>query len=393
MTSETLKAAHAANLMPTYKPFDVVLTKGDGAIATDIDGKTYIDFGSGIGVNSLGFADEEWVHAVTDQLQNLQHISNLYYTAPAIGLAEDLCKVSPFAAVFFGNSGAEANECAIKVTRKASFDRYGEGRHEIICLVDSFHGRTLSTLAATGQAAMHPTFAPLPDGFRYVPANDIDALKRAIGPATCAVMLECVQGEGGVNVLEKDFLQAVDALCKANDLLLIVDEIQTGIGRTGKLFAFEHAGITPDVITLAKGLGGGLPIGACLVSEKWRNVMGPGTHGSTFGGNPVVCAGARVVIERIANPAFLQKVSAKGALLESLLEDIDGIDEISRLGLMVGFTLKEKKAGDVLNAALKKGLLVLTAKNKVRLLPPLTISENELQDGAAILKSVIDGPA
>lgn len=391
MTSETLKLAHAANLMPTYSPFDVVLTEGSGAIATDIDGKTYIDFGSGIGVNSLGFADEEWVHAVSDQLQNLQHASNLYYTAPAIGLAEDLCKDSPFAAVFFGNSGAEANECAIKVARKASFDRYGEHRHDIICLVDSFHGRTLSTLAATGQAAMHPTFAPLPEGFRYVPANDIKALKGAIGPTTCAVMLECVQGEGGVNIVEKDFLQAVDALCKENDLLFIIDEIQTGIGRTGKLFAFEHAGITPDVITLAKGLGGGLPIGACLVSEKWRNVMGPGTHGSTFGGNPVVCAGARVVLKRIANPAFLQKVSAKGAFLESLLEDIQGIDEISRLGLMVGFTLKDKKAGDVLNAALKEGLLVLTAKNKIRLLPPLTISEKELQDGAAILKAVIDG--
>lgn len=392
MTKNELKEKYTQYMMSTYAPYDIILHKGQNASASDLDGKTYIDFGAGIGVNSLGFCNEEWIGAVTAQLETLQHTSNLYYNIPTIQLAEKLCTLSGMSAAFFANSGTEANECAIKVARKASFDRYGEGRYEIITLIDSFHGRSFGSLAATGQAAMHPTFAPLPPGFRYVPAGDINALKRAIGPQTCAIMLECVQGEGGVNVLEKNYLQAVSKLCKDNDLNLIVDEVQTGIGRTGKLFAFEHAKIKPDILTVAKGLGAGLPIGGCLIAEHLRGVMTPSSHGSTFGGNPVVCAGALEVLEQIAYPSFLQKIAAKGTFMESLLSEIEGIESINRLGLMIGFKLKEKTAKEVLIAALEKGLLILTAKDKVRILPPLTISEQEIEKGVDILKEVIDGP-
>ncbi len=387
---KNLREAYQAHLMPNYKPQDLVLAKGSGASVIDEDGRTYIDFTSGIGVNALGFCDDEWIQAVVSQLETLQHASNLYLTAPAIRLAEKLADVSPFSAALFVNSGAEANESAIKLARKYSYDRYGEGRHEIITMVDSFHGRTLGTLAATGQTAMHPTFAPLAPGFRYVPAGDINALRRAVGPATCAVMVECVQGEGGVNVLDKSYLQAAATLCRENDLLLISDEVQTGIGRTGKLFAFEHAGIVPDIATLAKGLGAGLPIGCCLATERVKDVLGPGSHGSTFGGNPAICAGALVVLERISHPAFMDKINAKAALFSSLLEDIEGIAEISQLGLMMGLRLKDKTPAQVLARAQELGLLVLTAKDKIRLLPPLNISEQDIQEGLALLKTAID---
>ena len=389
MQTKDIKKAYRAHMLPTYAPYDAVLVKGSGCLATDIDGKTYLDFGSGIGVNALGYCDPDWVQAVCDQAAQLQHTSNLYYTLPAIGLADRLCTATPFDAVFFANSGAEANECAIKLARKASFDRYGPGRADIITLTDSFHGRTMATLSATGQPPLHEAFMPINPGFTYVPPDDIDAFKAAVTDSTCAVMLECVQGEGGVHILDRTYVQAVADYCRAKDLTLIIDEVQTGIGRTGKLFAYEHFGIQPDIITLAKGLGGGLPIGACLTTEALKPHFGTGSHGSTFGGNPVACAGAKVMLDRIANPAFLQKVEAKGQLLETCLATCPGIAKIDRLGLMVGLTPRDKAPKDVLDACLAKGLLILTAKNKIRLLPPLSISEEDLQKGCAILSAVL----
>lgn len=389
ISSQATKALYDASLMPTYKTLGPVLVHGQGEHLTDADGRTYLDFTSGIGVSALGQADPDWVQAVSAQAATLAHTSNLYITAPATHLAALLTERAGMARAFFANSGAEANECAIKLARKASYDRYGEGRAEIITLIDSFHGRSLGTLAATGQAAMHPTFAPLPEGFRYVPQGDIAALEKAIGPATCAVMLEVVQGEGGVIPLAPAYLQAVEALCRAKDLLLIIDEVQTGIGRTGRLFAFEHAGLHPDVVTLAKGLGGGLPIGCCLVNERHQGVLGPGSHGSTFGGNPIVCAGAAVVLEKVGQTDFLAEVERKGARLEAGLAAIAGVAKVNRLGLMLGLVLREAKAAEVLERALEQGLLVLTAKDNLRLLPPLNVSNQAIDEAITILGEVI----
>ena len=299
MTLEEIQQQHDGALMATYGRFPVALEQGKGAVATDVDGRQYIDFGSGIGVNSLGYCDDGWVKAVSEQAARLQHVSNLYYQPVQVDFAAELCAATGMSRVFLANSGAEANECAIKLARKYSRDTYGDDRYEIITLRQSFHGRTMATLTATGQDALHVSFDPFIPGFAYVPAGDIEALRQAISARTCAVMLECIQGEGGVIAQDPAYLQAVEALCREHDLLLIVDEVQTGAGRTGKLLASENAGIHPDVVTMAKGLGGGLPIGACLCNEKCKDVMQPGSHGSTFGGNPVVCAGARYVLSRL----------------------------------------------------------------------------------------------
>ena len=392
MLSPELKKRHDGALMPTYGRFPAALESGAGAVVTDAGGKEYIDFGSGIGVNSLGYADPEWVAAAQAQAARLQHISNLYYSPVQIRFADALCRAAGMGRVFLGNSGAEANECAIKLARKYSYDKYGEGRSRIVGLRNSFHGRTVTTLAATGQDAFHQYFYPFTEGFLFVEAGNIadliDTLVENEG-SVCAVMLECIQGEGGVIPMEKAYLQEVRRLCAERDLLLVIDEVQTGAGRTGRFFAYEHAGIVPDVVTMAKGLGGGLPIGACLCAERLADVMGPGTHGSTFGGNPVVCAGAQVVLDRLARPGFLREVEEKGEYLASRLAGMPHIAEVRGLGLMRGAVLDKGTAREAAEKCLEGGLLVLTAKTLLRFLPPLTITREELDRGLDILASVL----
>ena len=375
-------------IMHTYGRYDVTLKSGKGVTAYDEDGKKYIDVSSGIGVNSLGYCDDGWVKAVSAQAGTIQHMSNYYYCDQAADLAEKLCTLSGLSKVCFGNSGAEANECAIKIARKYSFDKYGEGRNEIITLRDSFHGRTVTTLSATGQDVFHNYFFPFTGGFKFAVANDISALKEAVTDKTCAVMLEVIQGEGGVNILDKDYVKELAAFCNERDILVICDEVQTGIGRTGKLYAFQNYDILPDLVTSAKGLGGGLPIGACLCSEKLKDVMGPSSHGSTFGANPVVCAGANYVIDKIADEKFLNAVEEKGAYLEEKLRKIEQVKNVRRMGLMVGIEID----GDAHDAALKcveNGLLIITAKNLLRMLPPLTITQAELDEAVQILEKTL----
>ncbi len=379
------------HIMGTYARSSVVLDHGTGATVQDETGKTYIDFGSGIGTTSLGYCDQAWADAVCEQVRKVQHTSNLFYHQPQAELAEKLCAMTGYKKVFFGNSGAEANECAIKVARKYSFDKYGEGRGKVLTLVNSFHGRTLATLAATGQDVFHNYFFPFPGGFDYVKANDIDDLHAKLDDSVCAVMLEYVQGEGGVMALDQAFVDEVRKVCDERDLIMIADEVQTGIGRTGRLLAGEWFGVKADVTTIAKGIGGGLPIGVCLAGEKCSDVLGKGAHGSTFGGNPVVCAGAVKVLERLAQPGFLEGIRTKSKKLRAALAAVDEVEAVSGLGMMIGITLKTKKAPDVLKACLEKGLLVLTAKEKVRLLPPLTISDEELAAGTKILTEVLEG--
>ena len=390
--SPELKKQHDGALMPTYGRFPVALESGRGAVAVDTAGKEYVDFGSGIGVNSLGYADPEWVAAVQAQAAKLQHISNLYYSPVQVRFADTLCRAAGMGRVFLGNSGAEANECAIKLVRKYSFDKYGQGRSRIVGLRNSFHGRTVTTLAATGQDSFHQYFYPFTEGFLFVQAGNvadlIDTLAENEG-SVCAVMLECIQGEGGVVPLDPAYLQEVRRLCDERDLLLLIDEVQTGAGRTGKFFAYEHAGITPDVVTMAKGLGGGMPIGACLCTERLADVMGPGMHGSTFGGNPVVCAGAQVVLDRLAQPSILQEVAEKGGYLRSRLAAMPHIAEVRGMGLMQGAVLDKGTAREVAERCLEGGLLVLTAKTLLRFLPPLTITREELDRGLAVLESVL----
>lgn len=371
-----------------YNRFDVVLTSGKGATLYDENGKKYIDFGAGIGVNAFGCADETWINAVEEQLRKVQHTSNLYYTEPCARLAKLLCEKSDMKKVFFGNSGAEANEGAIKFARKYSFDKYGEGRSSIITLENSFHGRTITTLAATGQDSFHTVFGPFTPGFKYCPANDIKALKDMATDDVCAIMFECVQGEGGVNNLDNDFVQAAAEIAKEKDILLVVDEVQTGNGRTGRYFAYQNFGIKPDIVTTAKGLGGGLPIGAVLFGEKLKDTVAPGTHGSTFGGNPVVAAGACSIVERI-DDEFLKKVREKSEYIRSFLSKVNGVKSITGMGLMLGVEI-EKDAAETAKECLAAGLLVLTAKTKIRLLPPLNITEEELTEGLNILKGVIE---
>lgn len=371
-----------------YGRFDVALTKGQGSTLYDEDGKKYIDFGSGIGVTAFGINDPVWTKAVEEQLHRVQHTSNLYYTAPCAKLAQLLCEKSGMKKVFFGNSGAEANEGAIKFARKYSFDKYGNRRSTIITLVNSFHGRTITTLAATGQDSFHTVFGPFTPGFKYCPANDIAALQAAATDDVCAVLFECVQGEGGVNNLTPEFVNAIAKLAAEKDILMAVDEVQTGNGRTGTYFAYQQYGITPDIVTTAKGLGGGLPIGAVLFGEKLQDTMTPGSHGSTFGGNPVVAAGACSIVERI-DDQFLSEVRRKSEKIRTALANVSGVKSISGMGLMLGIET-DKPAGEVAKACLANGLLILTAKTKLRLLPALNISDAELDEGLEILKGVLE---
>lgn len=376
-------------IMNTYGRYDVALKEGKGVYAYDEDGKEYIDVSSGIGVNILGYCNEGWVNAVTKQAASIQHMSNYFYCKPASDLAEKLCSLTPFSKVCFGNSGAEANECAIKLARKYSFDKYGKGRNEIITLENSFHGRTVTTLSATGQDVFHNYFFPFTEGFKFAPANDIEALKTAADHKTCAVLMECVQGEGGVNILDKDYVKAVRKFCDEKDILLIIDEVQTGVARTGKLYAFEHYDIVPDIITSAKGLGGGLPIGACLCTEKLENVLTPSTHGTTFGSNPVVCAGANYVLDTVANEDFLNEVTKKGEYLKEKLLKIKGVKSVRNLGLMVGIELEKGDAHTIAAKCVKNGLLIITAKNLLRMLPPLNITYEELDKALEILEKTL----
>lgn len=371
-----------------YGRFDVALMKGQGSTLYDENGKKYIDFGSGIGVTAFGINDPVWTKAVEEQLHRVQHTSNLYYTAPCAKLAQLLCEKSGMKKVFFGNSGAEANEGAIKFARKYSFDKYGAGRNTIITLVNSFHGRTITTLAATGQDSFHTVFDPFTPGFKYCPANDIEALQAAATDDVCAVLFECVQGEGGVNNLSPTFVNAIAKLAREKDILIAVDEVQTGNGRTGTYFAYQQYGITPDIVTTAKGLGGGLPIGAVLFGEKLQDTMTPGSHGSTFGGNPVVAAGACSIVERIDDD-FLIEVQRKSEKIRTALAKVKGVQSISGMGLMLGIET-DKPAGEVAKACLANGLLILTAKTKLRLLPALNISDAELNEGLEILKGVLE---
>ena len=377
-------------VLHTYARSQVVLAEGHGMTAADPEGKRYLDFTSGIGVNSLGYCHPAWVQAVCDQAATLQHTSNLYYTAPCGKLAKKLCRRTGMDAVFFGNSGAEANEGAIKAARKYSVDHYGKDRYNVITLVNSFHGRTLATLTATGQGVFHNYFGPFNEGFQYVPAGDLEALTELVDRHTCAVMLELVQGEGGVVALEPEYVQAVRKLCDDKDLVLIVDEVQTGVGRTGTFLCCEHYNLKPDVVTLAKGLGGGLPIGAVLMNEKVAEGMGPGTHGSTFGGNPVVCAGALAVLDAM-DEAFMDNVLTQAARLRTGLKTLPHVTEVSGLGLMVGIAFEDGiKAADVRAACEKEGLLVLTAKTRLRLLPPLILTETDVDTALDTLRTVLE---
>ena len=368
----------------TYGRFPVELVSGKGSVFVGSDGKEYIDLGTGIGVTCFGTGDEEWVAAVTAQAAKLQHTSNLYYTEPCAMLAKALCEKTGMKKVFFGNSGAEANECAIKVARKYSAEKKGNDCYTIITLVNSFHGRTLATLAATGQDVFHKLFQPLVPGFIHVEANNIAALEETVANNKIAgIMLECVQGEGGVMPLTPEFVQAADKLCKDNDIPLIIDEVQTGNGRTGKLYAYMHFGIQPDIVSTAKGLGGGLPIGACMMGEKVESVLGPGDHGSTYGGNPVCCAGALSVINRL-DDKFLAEVQAKSDFVFKALEGAEGVESVSGMGLMIGIKTT-KPAREVVLACMEQGVLPLTAKDKVRLLPALNIPMEKLEKAVAVI--------
>jgi len=371
----------------TYARFPVEIARGKGSYLYSTDGKEYIDMGSGIGVTAFGISDQNWVDAVTAQLNKVQHVSNLYYTEPCAVLAEILCKRTGMKKVFFANSGAEANECAIKVARKYVQDKKGDDYNVIITLKNSFHGRTITTLAATGQDVFHAKFKPLTSGFVHVVANDLESVKELVKVnKVCGILMECVQGEGGVIVLDKDFVQGVEKICADNDIVFMIDEVQTGNGRTGELYAYMNYGVNPDVITTAKGLGGGLPIGACIMNEKTESVLGFGDHGSTYGGNPVCAAGAINVIERI-DEKLLNEVKEKSAYIFSELTGAQGIESVSGLGLMIGIKTK-KPARDVVNACIEKGVICLTAKDKVRLLPALNIPFEAVKKAVAVIKEV-----
>ena len=378
---QTRDRAYVAN---TYNRFPIEILTGKGSIVTDTQGKHYIDMGSGIGVTSFGIADPEWISAVSEQLSRVQHMSNLYYTEPCAALAEELCTRTGMKKVFFSNSGAESNECAIKVARKYAAEKKGSDCFYILTLENSFHGRTLTTLAATGQDKFHQLFQPLTPGFLHTPANDFEALKAMTEQYPVAgILLECVQGEGGVIPLEPEFLQKTAALAKEKDILLMVDEVQTGNGRTGSLYAYMQFGIAPDVVSTAKGLGGGLPIGATLLGEKVESVLGFGDHGSTFGGNPIACAGALSILRRI-DDAFLDEVKEKSAYVFSALSGADGVESVSGLGLMIGIKTR-KPAADVIRLCMEKGVLCLSAKDKVRLLPALNIPFDTLKQAVSII--------
>ena len=370
----------------TYAYFPVAFTGGKNATLIGTDGKEYIDFGAGIATNIFGVNDESWKAAVIEQLNRVQHVCNYYYAEPQSRLAELLCTKSGAKRVFFANSGAEANECAFKAARKYSAMKYSEGRAKIVSLKGSFHGRTLFTLTATGQDAFHRWFGPFVPEVGYAEAN-MEDLRRVADQKTCAVAIECVQGESGVNALPRQFVTALEAFCKERDILLICDEVQSGNGRTGKLYAYEHYGISPDIVTTAKGLGGGLPIGACLFFEKTEHVLQAGDHGSTFGGNPVCCAGAVNVVSRLTDE-FLLEVQGKADYMRAKLKGFDGVTQVTGLGLMIGLGVK-KNSKEIAAECLKRGLLVLTAHERVRIVPPLTITKTEMDEGLSILKEVL----
>ena len=384
MNIMNMDQAYVAN---TYKRFPVEIVSGKGSRLVDVNGKSYVDMGSGIGVTAFGFGDEVWTAAVTEQLAKVQHTSNLYYTEPCAKLAKLMCEKTGMKKVFFGNSGAEANECAIKVARKYSAMKKGPDCYTIVTLISSFHGRTLTTLAATGQDHFHKDFQPLTPGFIHVPANDIDALKAAVAEHNVAgVMMEVIQGEGGVNALDQIYLMEADKLCHENDIPFIIDEVQTGNGRTGKLYGYMNFKIHPDIVSTAKGLGGGLPIGACMMNEKMEYVLGYGDHGSTYGGNPVCCAGAVSVLERLDDD-LLGEVKRRSGYIMAALCNAPGIESISGLGLMLGLKTTAP-AGDVVRECMNRGVLCLTAKDKVRLLPALNIPMEDLEYAVETIKAV-----
>ena len=390
MTFEEIRNDEQQYMMHAYGRFQTALVSGKGAVAKDVDGKEYVDFTSGIGVNCLGYCDDGWVKAVSEQVATLQHISNLYYSPLQTEVSKKLCALTGFDKVFLCNSGAEANECAIKIARKYSFDKYGKGRQKIVTLVNSFHGRTVTTLAATGQDVFHNFFFPFTEGFEYAEANNIDSVKNCIDNEVCAVFIELIQGEGGVMPLDKEFVNEIAEICKEKDILLMVDEVQTGVSRTGAFYCYQNYGIQPDVITSAKGLAGGLPMGACLCVEKLADVIGAGTHGTTFGGNPVACAAAKEVLSRVATEDFLKEVNAKGDYIKEKLQTMANVSEVRGMGMMIGIVTEKDNAKEIAKKCVENGLLILTAKNLLRMLPPLNITYEEIDRGLNILKKVME---
>ena len=392
MTFNELKALDHQYTMQTYGRFDVALDHGEGATLYGLEGEKYIDFASGIGVASLGYGHPAWVKAVTEQAGKLAHASNLFYTEPYAKLAEKLCTRSGMAAAFFANGGGEGNEGIIKLARKYSFDRYGMGRSNIVTLHNSFHGRTITTLQATGQDVFHQYFFPFTDGFRYAEANDLDSVKAQAGTDTCAVLVELIQGEGGVLPLDKTFVRELAAWCEEQDILLLVDEVQTGIGRTGSLFCFQQYDILPDAVTFAKGIAGGLPMAGVLCNEKCRNVLSAGTHATTFGGNPIAAAAANAVLDEL-NEAMMEEIQRKGAYLREQITAFGSplVETVRGMGLMVGIVLKDGVDRSALVKQIyDRNLLVLTAGPKtIRLLPPLVVSQAEMDEGLAVLKEVL----
>ncbi len=385
---ENLKEFDSTYVANTYARFPLTIVRGKGAVAYDENGKKYIDLGAGIAVNSFGYADEAWQEAVIAQVKTLQHTSNLYYTEPCVQLAKMLCERTGMSRVFFSNSGAEANECAIKAARRYSFLKYGEGRHTIITLKNSFHGRTITTLAATGQDSFHTEFGPFTGGFVYATAGDIAELHKLVAENNCAaIMFETVQGEGGVNELPAEYIAEIVKIGHEQDILVLVDEVQTGNGRTGALYSFMHYGFTPDIVSTAKGLAGGLPLGATMLGEKVKDVLTPGTHGSTFGGNPVCCAGALSVLSRL-DDAFLADVVKKSDYIRKELTGAKGVSSVTGRGLMLGIACT-RPAKDIIADCMEHGVLVLSAKTKVRLLPPLSITFEELEEAIAVLKEAL----
>lgn len=387
--NEKIKATDDQFVLNTYRRYPIEIESGLGCIVKDSDEKEYLDFTSGIGVVGLGHCFKPWMEAVIGQVGKIEHMSNLFYTTPMVDVAKKLCNKSKMKQVFFANSGAEANEGAIKIARKYGHDLYQGHRSEIMTLKNSFHGRTITTLTATGQDTFHQNFGPFPDGFTYVEANNIDDLNAHLSPHTVAIMIEIVQGEGGVISLDKDYLKQIQKICNDNDILLIIDEVQTGMGRCGSLFAYMQYDLTPDIVTCAKGLGNGLPIGGVLVSEKCQEVLKYGDHGSTFGGNPIACAGANVVLDYM-NDELYSHVHQMRALVEQLLINTDYVKSVTGLGLMIGIELDESiKANDVVLECMKEGVLFLTAKDKLRLLPPLIVNESEVKKAITVLKNAL----
>lgn len=392
MTSQEIIRLSDESVLPTYARFPVAFASGKGATLRDAEGKEYIDFSSGIGVNSLGYGNEKWVNAVSAQAATLAHVSNLYYTEPYARLAAELKNRTGMSRVFFANSGAEANEGIIKLARKYAFDKLGPGHSNIVTLVNSFHGRTVTTLKATGQERFHNYFFPFTEGFTYAEAENIESVKQAAGDHSCAILMELVQGEGGVMPLSRDFVNQVLAFCKESGLLLLIDEVQTGVGRTGTLFAFQQYELLPDAVSFAKGIGGGLPLGGFMVNERTRDTLGPGTHATTFGGNPICCAGALAVLDTL-DAAALREVQSKGEYFRRKLLEIKSplIVEVRGLGLMLGIQIKGASHSDLVKKMLDRGVVCLTAGSDViRLLPPLTISYEEIDRGLAVMKEVLE---